>query len=476
MVGKRGADSKRGQIAGGGVGRLGIQEAGAGQRQQKRLKRPRNKRTLDDESDLLHSRAAAQIQISSPRIAKPLRPCSSLAVSSWGAKVKRTRTAVGRWRDWASLGDGPAGLIAERVLADEVADYVRFRAVCRAWRRCCAARGALEDRRFHPRRWIMLLGHKEQLGVDDAPHRSCRSFLNTSTGQCVRVEVPELRDHGVLRSTTEGLLVLVRKATGDVRVLNPLTRHTAELPPLTTLDLHPGYFDRLSDTVGLVDGGTFMLCYTDFRNVRTIAFAKPGDERWALVRTHNIFEPLTPTMSFAGRFYGVASDAIMTVDYASGGPPRLVVAAKLSRPFQRMVDTMHLVDNGGELMLVHRMRRQRAYPATREPSESRRNYRWTYKVYRVDLEAGKATPARLLGGRAVFIGKSRALSVSPRVFPSIDANTVYPGLGLHERGGDKQIGAYHLRDGSIESYNYNREIGPAHPWSLVDCLAAYASG
>jgi hypothetical protein len=63
-------------------------------------------------------------------------------------------------RDWANLTAGPAGLIAERVLSSDVVGYLRFRAVCRAWRASSAslrARGAM-DRRFHPRRWgwIML--------------------------------------------------------------------------------------------------------------------------------------------------------------------------------------------------------------------------------------------------------------------------------------------------------------------------------
>jgi hypothetical protein len=71
------------------------------------------------------------------------------------------------------------------------------------------------------------------------------------------------------------------------------------------------------------------------------------------------------------------------------------------------VDTVHLVDNGGELMLVHRM--IRPIPDAEDCFKSKRSY----KVYRVDLDAGKTTPAHGLSGRAVFIGYSRVRFLYP---------------------------------------------------------------
>ncbi|GJN18954.1 hypothetical protein PR202_gb06174 [Eleusine coracana subsp. coracana] len=304
-------------------------------------------------------------------------------------------------------------------------------------------RGFLEDQRFHPRRWIMLLGEREELSAAKAPHNSHRHFLNVSTGQCIQVDVPELRDHGVLQSTgAEGLLLLLGKATGAVRLLNPLTRQMSELPPIAGLgDCSQRHIGSCLPSAALVNQGTVALSFSH-DGICKLASAKPGDGRWVLLDTDTEF--CMPSMlSFAGRFYGIWNGAVMVMDTdrAKIHPLRLEVAAKLPRSVRNMEDSVHLVDNDGKLLLVHR----------------------------------KMTLARGLGGRAVFLGLYQSLSVSSKVFPSLDADTVYPGLVLGERGGVEQIGAYHLRDGSTESFNYDSESSLPHPWSITDHLAAYVS-
>jgi len=67
---------------------------------------------------------------------------------------------------------------------------------------------------------------------------------------------------------------------------------------------------------------------------------------------------LRPTIYFAGRFYGATTSAVMTVDMEAAGGPRLVVASKLAKRVSVMVDSVHLVDNAGDLTLVHCMVRR----------------------------------------------------------------------------------------------------------------------
>ncbi|XP_071683119.1 uncharacterized protein [Lolium perenne] len=366
-------------------------------------------------------------------------------------------------RNWVDLGDGPAGLIADRVLARDVADYVRFRAVCSSWRRCSAdprVQGGL-DRRFHPWQWAMLC---EELAV---PAR--RSFLNTSTGEFVQVDIPELHDHKVLASTPEGLLVLVHnRQRAAVHLLNPLTRQITHLPPLTTL-LPPKHVDKLSEDYIYFDGEfrawgsgianddstTVLLC---FNRLRIIGMAKPGDESWSLL-DYSANGMTTAPLLFAGRFYCVSLTDVMVLEMGPNQPPQLKVAANLGRHVSPIAHSVHLMNNCGELMLVHR-RFGRLTPRNKSG--------WAYNAYRVDFDSGTLFPVKSLGGRAVFMALDCSLSVPLDVFPSgsLCADTIYLRFDVRERMMLK-AGAYHLADGSAE---LPCSLVP-RPHTLIDCLS-----
>jgi hypothetical protein len=131
---------------------------------------------------------------------------------------------------WASLlHPDLIPLIGRRVLAGDLLDYVRFRAICALWRSSTISpRGrGLVDSSFYPRLWVLLPegyeicpGHSSLLGYV--------RFFNLSTGFLVRAWLPIFQDHYVLG----GLVLLLHEKDHIVRLLNPLTGDTADLPPL----------------------------------------------------------------------------------------------------------------------------------------------------------------------------------------------------------------------------------------------------
>ncbi|TVT97562.1 hypothetical protein EJB05_57193, partial [Eragrostis curvula] len=155
--------------------------------------------------------------------------CSATMQTS-ACEHKCTRQDEDTARDRANLPEEPAGSIAERLLSDDVADYVRFRAACVAWRACSVEPRAhsVLDRRFQPRRWIMLPSTLNAAG-------NRRLFLNVSTGERIRVRLPDPHLCNVLRQTAEGLVLLCQKDTYLIQLLNPLTGQLADLPSAATL-------------------------------------------------------------------------------------------------------------------------------------------------------------------------------------------------------------------------------------------------
>jgi hypothetical protein len=294
-----------------------------------------------------------------------------------------------------------------------------------------------------------------------------RRFLNLSTGECIKVDLLELRDHNMLAVTPEGLLVLLHRRT-YLRLLNPLTRRLAELPPLATL-LPPGrrsYLSRVTDPYlyqhlrawgsGVLNDSSIVLC---FHVQSIIGVARPGDECWTSVQYEC---PIMPTaLVFSGRFYYVAKNSrLMVLETSGNEPPRMEVAANLCRPLS-LTDSAHLADNGGELIVVHR---------TLEMDHLRSEY----QVYRLDLNVGKLFPVKSFNGRALFVARNCSFSVSTKaIYASIPGDTIYFSLDAVERV-FMQMEAYRLADGDVIRANYILDSCmtlPRPPHTLVDCLS-----
>ncbi|KAF7017086.1 hypothetical protein CFC21_030577 [Triticum aestivum] len=349
-------------------------------------------------------------------------------------------------------------MIAELALASDVADYVRFRAVCQPWRRCSPdPRAGGLDGRFLPRQWIML----DKSFAGPRRHR----FLNVSTGECIRMDLPELAGHTLLALTPEGLLLLLHEPSLVVRLLNPLTHQLTDLPPMTALltpEQHRSWscgfeMGKLISVsgVGLVaEASTVAVSFFN----QGFVVAKPDDVSWTVVGNGS----MSSCMPFAGRFYCANYRGVMLLTTSSDQqPPRLHMVVDRSKScdlFQMMRTHHQLVDNGGELMLV-----------LRTPLYQYSGYERRYDVYRVDLEAGVLVPIKGFNGRAVFMGIGRAISVSAETpFSSVAADTIYLGHDC-----DGHIQGYNIADGSTCSLELDELVCPP---SVVDCLRVCIQG
>jgi hypothetical protein len=137
------------------------------------------------------------------------------------------------------------------------------------------------------------------------------------------------------------------------------------------------------------------------------------------------------------------------------------VATKLSLQTQLspIQDSMHLVESGGKLMLVHCVL-------------IRTNPTWfDYHVYQLDLDTGKRILAKSFSGRSLFIGMYCSLSVSPEVFPAIARDTMYLSRHMDERA-VLQIEAHNLAHEYTEDLSCNLDSSmSSSPHTLVECLA-----
>jgi hypothetical protein len=309
----------------------------------------------------------------------------------------------------------------------------------------------------------------------------CRRFLNLTTGECIRMDLPELEEHALLALTPEGLILLLDEPTRAVRLLNPLTRQLTDLPPVTAL-LTPewqldGHLGKTIEVHGasIVDASIVLV---SFKWPEVFVVAKPGDERWTLVDNRS-FESVLPS---AGRLYCATRKGVevLNANTDEGETPRLLTAIDWGRSLHMnamMNDSLHLVDNAGDLMLVHRMMRWDTHED---------DYKRKWAVYKVDLDSGVLVPAKSFCGRAVFMGLYRTVSVSLDAF-DIAADTLYFG---YECGGEATYNlgsgeATYYRDVIVEACdcdetdeacNHNMDYEWQGPLDIVSCLCDCIQG
>uniref|UniRef100_R7WCT7 KIB1-4 beta-propeller domain-containing protein n=1 Tax=Aegilops tauschii TaxID=37682 RepID=R7WCT7_AEGTA len=323
-----------------------------------------------------------------------------------------------------------ARLVGWRVLAGDLLDYVRFRAVCSDWRSATVSPHGhgITDPRFHPRRWMLL---PEGHGLHPAGKKR---FFNLSTGLFVRHRVPLLVDHLVL-CPVDGLLLLQGEhgEGNTLLLLHPFTGDVAVLPSVTSLKkslrahLNPhGKYAWLVDVMASLsvsaDGiPMIMIAILDFS---CVVCATTKDDHWSVLASWS-FIPQGRPMSSRGSIYilqcstGDSELQILGIDPAQYGsglrpqPPRLIATC----PPGTIYPPRHLVECDSEILLV-------GYT----------NYTISSRmlVYRVaDLIQGSVVPLTSIQGNALLVRFGWSLSVSFKAMPTVVGDTI---VGMYHDG------------------------------------------
>ncbi|KAG2534181.1 hypothetical protein PVAP13_9NG032600 [Panicum virgatum] len=256
------------------------------------------------------NRPAASVACSSKRPAA-LVVCSSSRRRRKIADAAAAAAAATRdSSSWASLHEDLVSLIGWRVLAGDLRDYIRFRAVCPHWRSsttCPRGRGIV-DPRFHPRRW-MLFPEGHGLYPGHGKLGGYVHFFNLSTGAFVRVRLPFFRDHCVLDSV-DGILLLQRDQDTAIRLLHPFTGDIAEFPPLETLLPHVdpwlrgnkwNYLRSICAACISVGADGVVKVMMSLPGNRNFIFATSGDQQWRISSWR--CGPSCVPLPFQGKFY-----------------------------------------------------------------------------------------------------------------------------------------------------------------------------
>ncbi|GJM87402.1 hypothetical protein PR202_ga03352 [Eleusine coracana subsp. coracana] len=361
-------------------------------------------------------------------------------MSSPPAPGRKRRLSSDPGSRWASQPEDLIGVVASRLLlAGDLLDYVRFRAVCTAWRSGTdEPRGrGVADPRFHPWRWVMLPeghylypGHPKLGGYV--------RFLNLDTGALVRSRIPLLTGgYHCAMDSVDGLLLLLGNPDweGAVRLLHPFTGDIIDFPPIEPLASRllgtcPAMLRnrRLTKSVCAsvsINTAGAITVILDLYQVRHIAFATSIDREWTLStwkfppccyyplpfqgKLYVVVDTPTPLVEDQDKVHHVVQvDPPITLEDGTRALPEPKLIATI--PGHKLLHPDGLVECGSELLVL---------------GHNDIDMSWSQIVIfkLTDLVLQRFIPIQSIGGNTLFLG-ARNISVSSRVLPTAKGDNV----------------------------------------------------
>ncbi|KAL0438344.1 UNVERIFIED_CONTAM: F-box protein SKIP23 [Sesamum latifolium] len=324
--------------------------------------------------------------------------------------------------DWADLPPELLQTIAANL--QTLADYIRFRAVCKNWRLAAPIAPRQLPREFP---WLML-------PLSRSSNR--RSFFNPLTGNLHRLTLPEAShsrrragsSHGIGREYT------IRSPENDYYYCN-------------LKEMRDSFIKKVILSHSPYDESNFF-AFSILNRHENLAYCKNGHGSWKIIEEARLYGE--DVIYFGDAFYAVdkfGSIAICDVNY--GDTPRVKyinVGQQIDGDMQYLVDAM------GDLLVSRYLDFEIDIEHYLEVCKTVK-----FRVYRFDWNAQKWESMANLDDKVVFLGENSSLALPASDYPGCKGNRIYftddySGTNYDSIAGDHDVGVYNLEDGSIESF------------------------
>nr|GEV18256.1 hypothetical protein [Tanacetum cinerariifolium] len=327
-------------------------------------------------------------------------------------------------------------------------DYPSFAGVCKSWH--LAALQAAKGNGPPSRLPSLMLSEK----IGDVEFREL--FL-LSKKTIRKIRLPEV--HGKLCMSSCGWLVTVANDHSS-QLINPLSREIFNLPKTDTYVSFIRPSEKETSFSKLVFLAQWSLVVVLWRSSRELAFCRVGDNKWTPADDkawHGIIMDIT---YYGGRIYTCDVNlCIQAWDQTKIG--------KVTRLPKDVVNT-HYADgdlNGVYIMGFDEGERKRLLVVMRKGMFDYGNGVYDYQTqcfqvwgYDLGKKKGKWSRVNDLGTKSLFVGHSSSFWVEQDTIGAIKGNCIYFTDDVTESyrncktGGGRDMGIYHLSDGTIEPH------------------------
>ncbi|KAJ1692816.1 hypothetical protein LUZ63_009514 [Rhynchospora breviuscula] len=301
-------------------------------------------------------------------------------------------------RDWSSLAPELLNLIAKKLT--EVFDFVRFRAVCTAWRfstpiTCRSPQFPwILDKRGHPYEPHMLFYSitSSKMYTIHAPQFSGRRLLGTSQGYMLT----DLCDHASSQTTRQ------------LSLLNPLNNHEILLPAsdfcLDAYWIGPQQYQI----------GEYVVCFAYAGDgCHRSAFCCLGQDKWCEFESDD--DGFFQCFHIKSMFFRLEEDTGVTevTDLTTS------TLAYVLPPFEdyKVGANYYAVDALGDILIVFQH-----FDSSDDSSDD-----W-FTVHRLDLSGGSSprwVKVNNIGNKALFIDQDSGFALEANEFSRVKANCIY---------------------------------------------------